>query len=176
MIEHEFAIGLVFGSTGREPVMPDVKPIPENHPTVSPYLVIDGAGDAMDFYCSVLGATERMRMGRPDGRIGHAEVQLGDSVIMLSDEWPEGGYRGPKATGGTPVTMMAYVADVDEVFARALAEGATEIEAVTNKFYGDRSGSFEDPWGHRWTVATHIEDVPEEELERRATEAMGQAS
>ena len=155
--------------------MPDVQPIPENYPRVCPYLVIDGASDALDFYCSVLGATERMRMGGPDGKVGHPEVQLGDSVIMASDEWPDMGYSGPKAIGGTPVTVMVYVTDVDEVFERAITAGATELEAVTDQFYGDRSGSFEDPWGHRWIVATHIEDVPPEEMERRAAEVMGQA-
>ncbi len=153
--------------------MADVQPIPEGYPRVIPYLVTDGAADAIDFYCRVLGATERGRMSGPDGKIGHAELQLGDSVIMLSDEWPDMGYRGPKALGGTPVTLHLYVTDVDEVFERAIAAGATELRAVQNEFYGDRTGSFEDPWGHRWLVATHVEDVAPDEMERRAAEAMG---
>lgn len=112
-------------------------------------------------------------MTGPDGRIGHAELQLGDSVIMLSDEYPEAGAVGPKTVGGSPVMLNVYVADVDAVFAKALAAGATELRAVANQFYGDRSGSFEDPFGHRWSVATHVEDVPAGEMAARAAAAMG---
>ena len=151
-----------------------VQPIPEDYPRVTPYLIIDGASDAIDFYTKVLGAQERMRMPGPDGKLGHAELQLGNSVIMLADEFPDMGAVGPKSVGGTPVTLHVYVEDVDSVFENALASGATEIRAVENQFYGDRSGQFEDPFGHQWNVASHVEDVPPEEMEKRAAEAMQQ--
>lgn len=149
-----------------------VDPIPENYPRVSPYLCVDGAADAISFYCDVFGATERGRMTGPDGKIGHAELTLGPSVIMLSDPYPETGGPSPKTLGGSPVTMMVYVEAVDTVFQKAIAAGAKEIRAVEDQFYGDRSGQFEDPWGHRWNVATHVEDVPEDEMEKRAAQAM----
>ncbi|MFI6106954.1 VOC family protein [Streptomyces sp. NPDC051310] len=149
-----------------------VQPIPEGYPRVTPYLCVDGAAAAIDFYAAVLGAEERMRMPAPDGRIGHAELTLGNSVIMLADEFPDMGFRSPRAVGGTPVTLHVYVADVDAVFARALARGARELSPVRNEFYGDRTGQFEDPYGHRWSIASHVEDVPPEELEKRAREAM----
>jgi PhnB protein len=154
--------------------MADVKPIPDGYPQVIPSLAIDGAAAAIDFYTAVLGATVRMRMDGPDKRIGHAELQLGDSVIMLADEFPEIGFLGPKAVGGTPVTLNVYVEDVDEVFAKALKAGAKQLRPLENQFYGDRTGQFEDPFGHRWNVATHIEDIPEDEMAKRAAAAMGQ--
>ncbi|HEY6624098.1 MAG TPA: VOC family protein [Acidimicrobiales bacterium] len=154
--------------------MADVKPIPDGYPRITPSLIIDGAGAAIDFYADVLGTTVRMRMDGPDKRVGHAELQLGDSVIMLADEYPDMGYLGPKAVGGTPVTISVYVDDVDSVFQKALGAGATELRPLENQFYGDRSGQFEDPFGHRWNVATHVEDVPEDEMMRRATEMMNQ--
>lgn len=150
-----------------------VKPIPDGYPHVTPYLCLDGASAAIDFYTEVFGAKERMRMDSPDGRIGHAEIEIGDSVIMLSDEYPEMGARSPKSIGGTPVTISVYVEDVDDVFDRAVKAGASALRPVENQFYGDRSGQFEDPFGHRWSVATHVEDVPPEEMARRAAEAMG---
>jgi PhnB protein len=153
--------------------MAKVKPIPDGYPRVSPSLSIDGAAAAIDFYVKVLGATERMRFPAPDGRIGHAELQIGDSVVMLADEYPEMGFRSPKAFGGTSVVLSVYVDDVDSVFDRALAEGAKSLRPVEDQFYGDRSGSFEDPFGHRWNVATHVEDVPADEMEKRAAAAMG---
>ncbi|MHB9863241.1 VOC family protein [Streptomyces sp. YIM S03343] len=149
-----------------------VKPVPEGYPRVTPYICVDGAAAAIDFYVSVLGARERMRMEAPGGKIGHAELELGDSVVMLSDEFPDMGFRGPKSVGGTPVTLYVYVHDADAVFTEALAKGAAELEAVKTQFYGDRTGRFEDPFGHRWNVATHVEDVPPEEMEKRAKEAM----
>jgi PhnB protein len=152
--------------------MADVQPIPENYPRVTPYLHVDGGEAAIDFYTSVLGAEERGRMPGPDGKIGHAELTLGGSVIMLADEFPDMGARGPKSVGGTPVTLHVYVEDVDSTFEAALAAGATSIRDVENQFYGDRSGQFEDPFGHRWNVASHVEDVPPEEMEQRAKEAM----
>lgn len=149
-----------------------VNPIPDGYPRVSPSLIIDGAADAIEFYTSVLGATERMRMDGPDGKVGHAELMLGESVIMVADEYPDMGYVGPRKIGGSPVALHVYVDDVDTTFAKALAAGAKEERAVENQFYGDRSGTFEDPWGHRWSVGTHVEDVPPDEMARRA-EAMG---
>lgn len=140
--------------------MAKVSPIPAGHPRVTPYLHVDGASRAIDFYRSVFGACERMRIPAPGGRIGHAELELGDSVVMLADEHPEMQVHGPKALGGTPVTLHVYVTDVDEVFERAVKLGAKPVRAVADQFYGDRSGQFEDPFGHRWDVASHVEDVP----------------
>ena len=147
-----------------------VKPIPDGYPQVIPSLIIDGAGAAIDFYGTVLGATVRLRMDGPGDKVGHAELEIGTSLIMLADEYPDIGYVGPKKVGGTPVGIMVFVEDVDAVFGRALANGAKELEPVSDKFYGDRSGSFEDPWGHHWHIATHIEDMTEEEMMRRAAE------
>ena len=152
--------------------MADVKAIPDGYPRVTPYLAVDGASAAIEFYKKVFGAQERMRMPGPDGKIGHAELNFGDSLIMLADEFPDMEHRSPKSLGGTPVTISVYVDNVDDVFERAVEEGATELRAVENQFYGDRSGQFEDPFGHRWSVATHVEDVPAEELEKRAAEMM----
>jgi PhnB protein len=153
--------------------MADVKAIPDGYPRVCAYLCVDGAADAIGFYREIFGAVERVRMPAPDGRIGHAELQVGDSVVMLADEFPEWGARAPAAYGGTPVTLAVYVEDVDDVFARAIAAGAQETQALEDRFYGDRSGQFQDPWGHRWSVATHVEDVAPDEMSRRAAEAMG---
>jgi PhnB protein len=151
-----------------------VKPIPDDYPRVMAYLTIDGAHDAIDFYTKVFGAQERVRMDGPDGKIGHAELQIGDSVVMLSDQFPGMSGPSPKSLGGTPVGIMVYVEDVDGTFTRALEAGATEDQQVEDKFYGDRSGQFIDPFGHRWMVATHIEDVPPEEMAKRAAaQAMG---
>jgi PhnB protein len=153
--------------------MTKVNPIPAGYPRVTPYLSVDGASAAIDFYRSVFGATERMRMAAPGGRIGHAELQIGDSVIMLSDEYPEMDVRGPKSVGGTPVSLNVYVEDVDAVFGRAVEAGAKPLRPVENQFYGDRSGQFEDPFGHRWSVASHVEEVAPDEMQRRASQAMG---
>ena len=150
-----------------------VRPIPEEYPRVMPYLSIDGAGAAIDFYSTVLDAKERMRMGGPDGKVGHAELEIGDSVIMLADENPDMGNKSPTSLGGSPVSLMVYVEDVDATFAKALKAGATEVQPIEDKFYGDRSGSFEDPWGHQWHVATHIEDVSPEDMDKRLAELMG---
>jgi PhnB protein len=153
--------------------MADVKPIPDGYPRVSPYLAVDGAKEAIEFYSNVLGAKERMHMPAPGGKIGHAELEFGDSVVMLADEFPDMGVLGPKSVGGTPVLLSLYVEDVDAVFEAALAAGATSVQPVTDQFYGDRSGQFEDPFGHRWNVTTHVEDVPPDEMEKRMKEAMG---
>jgi PhnB protein len=152
--------------------MPNVKAIPDEYPQVTPYLCVDGADAAIQFYTEVFGAKERGRMPAPGDKIGHAELQLGDSVIMLSDEAPEMGQRSPKSVGGTPVTINVYVEDVDDAFDRAIRAGAQALRPVENQFYGDRAGQFEDPFGHRWSVATHVEDVPEDEMARRAAEVM----
>jgi PhnB protein len=149
------------------------KPIPDNYPRVVPYLCIDGASAAIAFYRTAFGATERMRMAEPDGRIGHAELEVGTGVIMLSDEFPDLGIRAPKTIGGTPVTLTLYVENVDDVFARAVAAGATVLRPLKTQFYGDRTGTFEDPFGHRWSVATHVEDVSATEMAERAAAAPG---
>ena len=152
--------------------MAKVKPIPDDYPRVIPYLAVDGAEAAIDFYMKVLGATERVRMPGPGGKIGHAELNVGESVIMLADTFPEMGNLAPPALGGTPVTMMVYVEDVDAVYGRAVAAGATADRPVENQFYGDRAGQFTDPFGHKWFVATHVEDVSPDEMAKRAAEAM----
>ncbi len=147
--------------------MAEVKPIPDGYPQVTPYLCIDGASAAIDFYREVFAASERMRMPAPDGKVGHAELEVGDSIIMLADESPDMGAKSPKTVGGSPVSIMVYVEDVDATFAAALAAGATETQPLEDKFYGDRSGDIEDPFGHRWSLATHVEDVSPEEMQRR---------
>jgi PhnB protein len=153
--------------------MTDVKAIPDNYPQVVPYLCVDGASAAIDFYRNVFGATERMRMPEPDGRIGHAELEIGAAVIMLSDEYPDLGIRAPKTIGGTPVTINVYVEDVDDVFRRATDAGAITLRPIKDEFYGDRTGRFEDPFGHRWSVASHIEDVSPQEMAERAAAMSG---
>ncbi len=145
-------------------------PIPDNYPRLTPALCVDGASDAIEFYTNVLDATERMCL-EDGGKVGHAELEFGDSLVMISDEYPEIGVVGPKTLGGTAVSLNVYVEDVDATFAAALKAGATELRPVSEQFYGDRAGQFLDPWGHRWGVATRIEDVDQEEMARRATEA-----
>ena len=151
-----------------------VKPIPEGYHTVTPYLVVDDAAKAIDFYKRAFGATELYRMDAPGGKIGHAEIKIGDSPIMLADEFPEMGYRSAKAIGSTPVSLMVYVEDVDSVFPQAIAAGGKELKPLQDQFYGDRSGTLEDPFGHVWMVSTHKEDVPPEEMERRMGEMAAQ--
>ncbi|MGZ5442138.1 MAG: VOC family protein [Thermoanaerobaculia bacterium] len=146
--------------------------IPEGYHSVTPYLVIDGAARAIEFYKQAFGATEVMRMPAPGGKIGHAEIRIGDSHVMLADEHPEEGHRGPKSIGGTPVSLMIYVKDADAMFRAAIAGGATELRPLETQFYGDRSGQITDPFGHIWTISTHVEDVSPEEMERRM-KAMG---
>jgi PhnB protein len=148
------------------------KPIPEGYRTATPYLIVKGGADAIDFYKKAFGATEMLRMADAQGRVGHAEIKIGDSVIMLADEHPAMGYRGPRTLGGSSVSILLYVEDVDAVFERAVKSGAQARRPVMNQFYGDRSGTLEDPFGHVWTVATHVEDVAPEEMKRRAEAAM----
>jgi len=150
-----------------------VKPIPDEYPRVIPYLTVDGASAAIDFYTKVLGAEERVRMPAPGGKVGHAELAIGDSLIMLADAFPDMGSPAPKGGEPTPVTVMVYVENVDAVFDKAVAAGAKPIRPVEDQFYGDRLGSFEDPFGHHWHVATHVEDVPADEMAKRAAAAMG---
>jgi PhnB protein len=152
------------------------KPIPDGYRTATPYLIIKGAADAIEFYKRAFGATELLRMADPHGRVGHAEIKIGDSVIMLADEHPAMGYRGPRSLGGSSVSILLYLEDVDGVFERAVKAGAKAQRPVADQFYGDRSGTLEDPFGHVWTVATHVEDVPPEEMQRRAEAAMKSAA
>ena len=144
------------------------KAIPDGYHSVTPYLVMRDAARAIDFYERAFGATELFRFSTPDGKIGHAEIKVGDSVIMLADEMPDMGYRGPQTLGGTAVSLMMYVEDVDRQFQRAVNAGAKVKQEVTDQFYGDRSGTVEDPFGHVWTIATHMEDVSQDELVKRA--------
>jgi PhnB protein len=153
--------------------MPDVKPIPDGYPHVSPHLSVVGAAKAIDFYTEVLGAAERMRMGTPDGAVAHAEIQVGDSVIMIGEEMPGGTDPSPRTLGGSPVALFVYVEDVDDTFKRAMDAGATSVREPEDHFYGDRVAMFDDPYGHRWNIATHIEDVSPGEMQRRAAEAGG---
>ena len=146
------------------------KAIPAGHRTVTPYLTVKDGVSALEFYTKAFGATETFRLLMPDGRLGHAEIRLGDSVIMLSDEFPEYGGKAPGTLGGSPVNIHLYVENVDAFFKRALGAGAKERKPVMDQFYGDRSGQLEDPFGHLWWVATHKEDVALEELQKRVRE------
>jgi PhnB protein len=150
--------------------MASVKPIPDGYHSVTPYLIIKGASDAIEFYKKAFGATELFRMEN-EGTIGHAEIKIGDSPIMLSDEHPQMGYLSPTTLGGTPVSIMIYVDDVDETFMKAISAGGEQQKPVQDQFYGDRSGSLKDPFGHVWHVATHKEDVSPEEMEKRIAKA-----
>lgn len=144
-----------------------VQPIPEGYHSLTPYLILDGAAEAIAYYKAAFGATELMRLPMPGGKIGHAELQIGDSRFMLADEFPEMGARGPKSIGGSPVGLCLYLPDVDAAFARAVAAGGTVERPVSDQFYGDRAGTLVDPFGHKWTLATHTEDVSAEEMARR---------
>ena len=151
-----------------------VKPIPDGYHSVTPYLSIAGAANAIEFYKRAFGATEIMRMPMPDGRIGHAEVQIGTSRVMLADEFADIGFRAPGALGGSPVHLHLYVEDVDTVVAQAIGAGAKLTRPVENQFYGDRLGTVTDPYGHVWHVSTHKEDLSMEELQKRGAEAAKQ--
>jgi PhnB protein len=152
-----------------------VKPIPDGYRTATPYLIVRGAVQAIEFYKHAFDATEMLRMATPDGKVGHAEIRIGDSVIMLADENPQSGYRAPLSLGGSSVSILLYVEDVDAVFERALKAGAKLHRPLVTQFYGDRSGTLIDPFGHMWTIATHVEDVEPEEVKRRAEAAMKSA-
>jgi PhnB protein len=146
--------------------MADVKPIPEGYHSLTPYLVVDGAAEALEYYKKAFGAIELFRMPHGD-KVGHAEMRIGDSAFMLADGNPEQGYKGPNAYGGTPVSLMIYVEDCDKVYQQALDAGGTEMRPLQDQFYGDRSGTLTDPFGHVWTIATHKEDVTPEEMDKR---------
>ncbi len=145
-----------------------VKPIPDGYHTATPYLYVKGAAAALEFYKQAFGATELMRFPGPDGRVGHAEIRIGNSPIMLADEFPEMGARGPKTVGGVASSILLYVEDVDAQLPRAVAAGARVVRPLKDQFYGDRSATVEDPFGHVWTFATHKEDVAPDEMARRA--------
>ncbi len=135
------------------------KPIPDGYHTATPYLIVNDAAQAIEFYKEAFGATELLRMAKPDGKIGHAEIRIGDSTIMLADEFPEMGARSPQSFGGSPVSIFLYVENVDAVFAQTVAAGAVVQRPVADQFYGDRMGGVKDPFGHAWYIATHTEDV-----------------
>jgi len=144
-----------------------VKPIPDGYHTATPYLIVRDAARAIAFYIQAFGATELMRFADPRGKVGHAEIKIGDSPIMLADEFPEMGHRSPQSLGGAAVSILLYVEDVDARFSQAIAAGAKALKPVAEQFYGDRSGTLQDPFGHMWTLATHKEDVTLEEIHRR---------
>lgn len=152
-----------------------VKPIPEGYHTATPYLIVSGAANAIEFYKKAFGATELFRMPQPDGRIGHAEIQIGNSRIMLADEHHEIGAKSPQTIGGSPVSILLYVEDADRVFNQAVVAGAKVVRPLQNQFYGDRMGGITDPFGHAWYIATHVEDVSPEELQKRAAAQHGQS-
>lgn len=151
-----------------------VKPIPTGYHSVTPYLIVNNAAKALEFYKKAFNATEIMRAPAPNGKIMHAEIKIGDSHIMLADEFPEMNALSPTTIGGSPVSILLYVEDVDKIFKQAIAAGAKETKPLQNQFYGDRSGMLEDPFGHKWGVSTHIEDVSSEEMDRRFKELLKQ--
>ncbi len=150
--------------------MSKVKPVPEGYHTLTPYLVLDNAAAAIEIYKKAFGAVELVRMPLPNGKVAHAELQLGDSKIMLADEAKEMGFKSAASLGGSPISLHLYVNDADQAFEQALREGATVIRALENMFYGDRSALVKDPFGYTWCISTHVEDVSESEIKKRATE------
>jgi PhnB protein len=152
------------------------KPIPEGYHTVTPYLAVDNAAEAIEYYKKAFGAKERVRMDAPDGKIGHAELEIGDALVMLSDPFPQASTRPPKELGGTSMSVFMYVEDVDATVKQAVDAGATVTSEVEDQFWGDRFGSISDPFGHSWSIATHVEDVPPEEMAERAKAAMAALS
>jgi PhnB protein len=153
-----------------------VKPVPEGYHTVTPYLAVDDAAEAIEYYKKAFGAKERVRMDTPDGKIGHAELEIGDSLVMLSDPLPQASTKPPKELGGTSAGVFLYVEDVDAVVKQAVDAGATIAMEVADQFWGDRFGTVADPFGHVWSIATHVEDVPPEEMAERAKAAMAAMS
>lgn len=150
-----------------------VQPIPDGYHAITPYLVVKRAAEALEWYKQALGATEIMRLDGPDGSVMHAEFRVGDSIVMMCEENPEMGASSPETVGGSPVSICLYVENVDTTFSNAIKAGATELRALTDQFYGDRSGTMKDPYGHTWTIATHIEDLSEEEIKSRMAELFG---
>src|SRR5919197_914414 len=153
-----------------------VKPIPEGYHSITPYLAVDDAAKAIEFYKQAFGAKERMRMSAPDGKIGHAELELGDSLLMLADPFPQSTSKPPNELGGTSALLFLYVEDVDAMVQQAVDAGATLDSPVEDMFWGDRSGRLTDPFGHPWQLATHVEDVPPDQMAERAKEAMASMS
>jgi len=147
--------------------MPSIKPIPDGYHSVQPYLIVKHAASAIDFYIKAFGAKERLRMEK-DGRIGHAEIEIGDSCVMLADESPQMRAYSPEHYGGSPISLMVYVGDCDAVYAQALAAGAKSEREPTDQFYGDRMAGVLDPFGYKWYIGTHIKDVSKEELEQHS--------
>jgi PhnB protein len=152
------------------------KPIPEGYHSMTPYLAVDDAAEAIEYYKQAFGAKERVRMDAPDGKIGHAELEVGDSLLMLSDPFPQSSTRPPKELGGTSASVFMYVEDVDAVVRRAVDAGATVTSEVADQFWGDRFGTITDPFGHVWSIATHVEDLSPEEIEERGKAAMAEMS
>jgi PhnB protein len=152
------------------------QPIPEGYHTVTPYLAVEDATEAIEYYTKAFGAKERVRMETPDGNVGHAELEIGDSLVMLSDPFPQASTKPPNELGGTSVSVFLYVEDVDAVVKQAVDAGATVTMEVADQFWGDRFGSVKDPFGHLWSIATHVEDVPPEEMAERAKAAMAAMS
>ena len=150
-----------------------VKPIPEGYYTLTPYLIVRNAAQAIEFYKQALGAEEVFRMPMPDGRVGHAEIKIGNSMFMLADEMPEEGFSSPQTLNGTAVSFMVYVEDVDAAFQRAIDAGAKELRPVKDQFYGDRTGTLADPFGHVWSIGTHIADVSFEEMQKHMAAQQG---
>ena len=148
------------------------QPIPEGYHTVTPYLAVDDAAEAIDYYTKAFGAKERVRMETPDGKVGHAELEIGDSLVMLSDPFPQASTKTPSKLGGTSVSVFMYVEDVDAVVKQAVGAGATVTMEVADQFWGDRFGSVTDPFGHSWSIATHVEDLTPEEIAKRGEAAM----
>ena len=156
--------------------MPNMNPIPDGYSNVTPYLIVSNGAGAIDYYKRIFGAVEVMRMPGPGGRVGHAELRIGESLIMLADENPEAGVRGPQPGSRPPVSFLIYVDHVDGVTARAEMNGAKIVRPPKDQFYGDRTATLTDPFGHEWTIATHIEDVSLEEMQRRAAAMAAAAS
>jgi PhnB protein len=153
-----------------------VQPVPEGYQTLIPYLAVDDAAKAIEYYKTALGAKERARMDGPDGKIGHAELEIGDSVVMLADPFPHSSTTPPSEAGVTTASIVMYVEDVDAVVSKAVDEGATITDEVEDKFWGDRFGTITDPFGHVWSIGTHVEDVPPQEMAERAKSAMAAMS
>jgi len=156
--------------------MSEVKKIPEGYHSITPALIVKDGNAAIEFYKKGFGAEERHRMKSPDGRIGHAELRIGDSIVMLTDEFPEMKCLSPKSIGGSPVSMYIYVEDVDDTFNKAVSAGAKVLDPVKDQFCGDRHGRIEDPFGHLWSIATHKKDLSSEEMKKAAEEAFSQMS
>ncbi|WP_027150736.1 VOC family protein [Methylobacter tundripaludum] len=153
-----------------------IKPIPDGYHSITPYLMIKGASEAIEFYKRAFGATEIFRLSHPNGQIGHAEIKIGDSSVMLADPCEQGAFRTPQSLGGSSVALHVYVKDVDAQFAQAVSAGAKAVKPVFDQFYGDRTGTLQDPFGHIWFLATHKEDIAPEEISRRAEALFQQSS